>query len=163
TTRSTAANIEPPSASRRTLAFCNTFGSGAPEIRAICLMGGPGAGMTPQRASAMPMARNAQHAPPMHRAFALLLVAGSAHALTLAEARSHARATEPRLRSALAELAARKSESRVPRAAWLPSVGATAQLIYGSSNNTTASYLGVAEIDLPRIGASPGVSSTNWT
>jgi outer membrane protein TolC len=109
----------------------------------------------------MPMAQNAQRPTPMLRALFLLL--GTAHAMTLDEALAYARAHEPRLRSALAELAARRSEARVPRAAWLPSLGATAQLIYGSANNTTASYLNVPEVDLPRIGGSPGVTSTNWS
>jgi outer membrane protein len=83
--------------------------------------------------------------------------------LTLDEALAHARAHQPRLKSALAELLARKEEARVPRAEWLPTLGATAQLFYGSANNTTASYLGVPEVDLPRIGASRSQTSTHWT
>ena len=78
----------------------------------------------------------------------------AAPAMTLPQALDYARAHQPRIRAALAELAARRSEARVPRAQWLPQVGATAQAFIATSNNTTASYLGVPEIDIPRIGGS---------
>jgi outer membrane protein TolC len=104
----------------------------------------------------------------MLRAAALLLFLSSnaAHAqtaLTLDEALTYARAHQPRLKAALAELAARKQEARVPRAQWLPNIGGTAQLFYGTANNTTASYLSVPEVDLPRIGASHSQTSTHWS
>jgi outer membrane protein TolC len=72
--------------------------------------------------------------------------------MTLVDALAYARAHQPLIRSALARFAARRSEARIPRASWLPQVGATAQLLYGTTNNTTASYLNVPEVDLPRIG-----------
>ncbi len=83
--------------------------------------------------------------------------------MTLDQALAYARAHQPQLRSALAEWSARKSDARVPRAAWLPTLGATAQLIYGSVNNSSASYLNVPEVDLPRIGATPGVRTASWS
>ena len=82
---------------------------------------------------------------------------------SLADALAYARAHQPLIRSALAELAARKAEARIPRAQWLPQLGATAQILVGSTNNTTASYLSVPEVDLPRIGATKAASSTDWT
>ena len=82
---------------------------------------------------------------------------------SLPEALAHARAHQPLIRSALAELAARRAEARIPRAQWLPQLGATAQLLVGSTNNTTASYLSVPEVDLPRIGATKATSGTDWT
>ncbi len=73
--------------------------------------------------------------------------------MTLAEARSYARAHQPALRSALARVAAAAADARVPRAQWLPSFGATLQAFEGTTNNTTASYVGVPDVDLPRIGS----------
>ena len=87
-------------------------------------------------------------------ATATLLGAAAPPVMTLPEALGYARAHQPRIRAALAEVAARRAEVRVPRAAWLPQVGATAQLFVGTANNTTASYLGVGEMDIPRIGGS---------
>ena len=87
---------------------------------------------------------------------AFLVTAGLATPapMTLPEALDYARAHQPRIRAALASVAASKAEARVPRAAWLPQIGATAQLYVATSNNTTASYLGVPEMDIPRIGGS---------
>ena len=81
--------------------------------------------------------------------------------MTLHEALTWARAHQPQIRVALAELAARKSDAWVPRSAWLPRVGATAQALYGTANNTTASYVGVPEVDLARIGGSTAVTTGN--
>src|SRR5262249_42207679 len=72
----------------------------------------------------------------------------------LEEAFAYARAHQPQIRAALSEVVARRGEARVPRGIWFPQVGATAQLLYGTSNNTTASYLNVPEVDIPRIGGS---------
>ena len=87
----------------------------------------------------------------------------TAPAMSLREALDYARTHQPQIRSALAELAARRSEARVPRAAWFPQIGATAQLLIGTTNNTTASYLNVAETDLPRIGSTRATGTTSWT
>jgi outer membrane protein len=72
--------------------------------------------------------------------------------MTLDEALSYARAHQPALRSALARVAAAAADTRVPRAQWLPNFGVTLQAFEGTANNTTASYLGVPEVDIPRIG-----------
>jgi outer membrane protein len=82
--------------------------------------------------------------------------------MTLSEALSYARNHQSQIQAALAEWRARRAEAKIPRAAWLPQVGATAQLIYGTANNTTASYLNVPEVDIPRIGASRSASSGSW-
>ena len=73
----------------------------------------------------------------MRRASVLLLsISLVAHAqeprtpsLTLEQALAWAREHQPQVRAALAELAARKSEARVPRAQWFPTLGASAELI----------------------------------
>ena len=87
----------------------------------------------------------------------------SVRAVTLPEALAYARDRQPRIKSALAEYAARRAEARVPRAQWLPQVGATAQLFVATSNNTTASYLGVPEMDIPRIGGSKSMTQSTAT
>jgi outer membrane protein TolC len=88
---------------------------------------------------------------------------GGAQSMSLQQALDYARAHHPQVRSALAELAARKAEAKVPRAQWMPQIGGTLQVIGGSVNNTTASYLNVPEVDLPRIGGRGATTSTDWT
>jgi outer membrane protein TolC len=85
--------------------------------------------------------------------------------MTLAQALEYARAHQPAIKSALAEYEARRADARVPRAQWLPQVGGSAQLFVGTANNTTASYLTVPEVDIPRIGGSPSKTQANatWT
>jgi outer membrane protein len=75
-----------------------------------------------------------------------------AHAVTLPEARSYARAHQPSLRAALARITAAEDDARVARAQWLPSLGATAQGFAATASNSTATTLGVRGVDLPRIG-----------
>lgn len=102
----------------------------------------------------------------------IVVVCSSAHALdaapsvssvTLQQALAYSRDRQPRIKSALAEYEARRAEARVPRAQWLPQVGATAQAFLATSNNTTASYLGVPEMDLPRIGGSKSTTPATAT
>jgi outer membrane protein TolC len=73
-------------------------------------------------------------------------------AMTLPEALAYARVHQPAIQNALARVEAAAAEARVARAQWLPSLGATAQVFEGTANNSTAAYLGVPEVDLPRIG-----------
>ncbi|HSS38543.1 MAG TPA: TolC family protein, partial [Polyangia bacterium] len=80
-------------------------------------------------------------------------------AMTLAEALAYARTHQPSVQSALARVTAAAADTRVARAQWLPVFGATAQAFEGTANNSTASYLGVPEVALPRIGGTP-VNST---
>lgn len=87
----------------------------------------------------------------------------SLRVITLPEALSYARDHQPQIRSALAEFAARRAEARIPRSQWMPQIGATAQIFVGTTNNTTTSYLGVPEVDLPRIGATKSTTSTDWS
>jgi outer membrane protein len=80
-------------------------------------------------------------------------------AITLADALAYARAHQPQLRASLARVEASRVAADIPRAQWKPQVGATAQLLVGTGNNTTASYLGVAQVPIPRIGGSTGTSA----
>lgn len=77
-------------------------------------------------------------------------------AMTLAAALSYAHAHQPSLQAAQARIAAARAAAAVVRAEWLPQLGATAQLFYGTMNNSTAMFLGVRPVDLPRIGGSRG-------
>lgn len=81
--------------------------------------------------------------------------------VTLPEALAYARARQPSVKSALAEFEARRAEARVPRAQWLPQVGATAQVYLATSNNTTASYVAVPELDIPRVGGTDARTQAN--
>lgn len=98
----------------------------------------------------------------------LLLVTAAAVAraapptVSLTEAIDQATASQPRVRRALAELAWRQREAAVPRAAWYPQLGAGAQLITGTSNNSTATVMNVPEVDLVRIGGTPMSRDPRW-
>lgn len=83
-------------------------------------------------------------------------------AMSLAEALQYARAHQPEIRSALAQYAARRAEARVPRAEWLPQVGATAQLYEATANNSSAEYVGTPDVNIPRIGGT-SAGTRSWT
>jgi outer membrane protein TolC len=74
-------------------------------------------------------------------------------AISLADALAYARTHQPQLRAALARVRAEEAQAEVPGGQWLPSFGATAQVIGATENNTTAGYVGTRYLDVPRIGA----------
>jgi outer membrane protein len=74
--------------------------------------------------------------------------------MTLSEALAFARQHQPTLRAAQARIEVAKRAAQSVRAEWLPQLGATAQIFYGTMNNSTAMFLGVRTTDLPRIGGS---------
>lgn len=76
----------------------------------------------------------------------------AARAVTLAEARTLARTRHPSLASLRARVEAAAAEARVPSAQWLPQVGAMAQLMAATTNNSTTTLLNTNTVDLPRIG-----------
>src|SRR5262249_7204527 len=77
---------------------------------------------------------------------------GAPRALKLAEALAFARAHKPQIQAAKARLAAAQADTAIPGSQWFPLVGASAQLLYGTANNTTASYASARVLDIPRIG-----------
>jgi outer membrane protein len=83
--------------------------------------------------------------------------------VTLREALDYAAQHQPAVKAALARLTARQAEVGIPRGQWLPSVGLTAQIIGGSTNNTTASYLGAPLVPIPRIGGTPADTTVSWS
>jgi outer membrane protein len=82
--------------------------------------------------------------------------------MTLPDALSFARANQPLIRAGLARVAARAEEAKVPSARWLPLIGATGQILGGTANNTTASYVNSDVLDIPRIGGTSAASSSTW-
>lgn len=72
--------------------------------------------------------------------------------MTLADALAYARAHQPAIRSALAQVEAERAQADVPRGQWLPTFGVTAELLGATANNTTASYITPWFMDVPRIG-----------
>ena len=81
--------------------------------------------------------------------------------VTLPEALAYARAHQPAIRAALARIEERKAIAGIPRAQWYPQAGLTAQLLEGTTNNTTASYFGTSALDVPRIGGTRSRSSSS--
>jgi outer membrane protein len=75
--------------------------------------------------------------------------------MSIDEAVAFARGHHLRVVAARQRVAAAGREADVPNAQWLPRVGATAQLVGSTTNNSTATILGTAVVDLPRIGATP--------
>ncbi len=81
--------------------------------------------------------------------------------ITLAEALAYARSHQPAVLASLARIRTEKANAEVPRAQYYPQVGLTAQLLEGTTNNTTASYLGAPFVELPRIGGTPSTTSSD--
>lgn len=79
--------------------------------------------------------------------------------MTLEAALALARGQHPDLQAARARVAAARADAEVPRAQWLPTVGAVAQIVGSTINNSTATVLSSPLLDLPRIGATPLVSA----
>ncbi len=84
-----------------------------------------------------------------------------ARPITLAEALAFARDHQPAVLASLARLRTEKANAEVPRARYYPLLGLTAQFLEGTTNNTTASYLGDPFVELPRIGGTPSRTSSD--
>lgn len=85
--------------------------------------------------------------------------AAAAPAMTLEAALAYARQHQPTLEAARARVEVARRAAWTVRSEWLPQVGGTAQIFFGTMNNSTAAVLGVRTLDLPRIGASRTGSS----
>jgi outer membrane protein TolC len=82
--------------------------------------------------------------------------------MTLEQALSEARAHHPALLAAKARQDASRAEARIPAMSWYPTFGASAQLLGGTDNNSTATTLPSALIDLPRIGGTAIKNDMRW-
>ncbi len=89
---------------------------------------------------------------------------GSARAISLKDAIAYAQAHQPSLKAALDRVQVAQADAQVPRASWLPRSSLVGEVLEGTTNNTTASYVGLQDIALPRIGATTAVDSGGaWT
>jgi outer membrane protein len=83
-------------------------------------------------------------------------------AMSLRDALAYARAHQPAVLAGVARLEAQKAAAGVPGAQWKPLIGVNAQLLGGTANNTTTSYVSPEYVDVPRIGGTRAVSSGTW-
>jgi outer membrane protein len=81
--------------------------------------------------------------------------------IALAEALAYARSHQPAVLASLARIRTEKANAEVPRSHHYPLLGLTAQFLEGTTNNTTASYLGDPFVELPRIGGTPSRTSSD--
>jgi outer membrane protein len=89
----------------------------------------------------------------------------ASRAMTLPDALEYARAHQPLIRAGLARVAARIEDAKVPNGQWLPFMGITGQVLGGTVNNSTSSYLSSDAVEVPRIGgasAMTSVTSRSW-
>lgn len=83
-------------------------------------------------------------------------------AMSLDEALSYARAHHPEIAAAQKRIEAATKDAAAGRAEWLPRVGALAEVLGSTMNNSTASMLGASTVDLPRIGATKVSGDVDW-
>ncbi len=86
----------------------------------------------------------------------------SVPSMTLQEALGYARLHQPELRSARERFLAVAADARVPAAQWLPSAGATLEVVGSSTNNSTSTVFRSDAVDLPRIGGTTIQSKPDW-
>jgi outer membrane protein len=72
--------------------------------------------------------------------------------MTLDDARAFARTHQLALVAARQRLIAAQRDADVPGAQWLPRLGAMAQIVGSTANNSTTTLFGASTVDLPRIG-----------
>ncbi len=83
--------------------------------------------------------------------------------LALADALLYMRAHRGTLEAQRARLAAARAEVRAATFAWIPSVGAVAQVVGSTTNNSTATFLADSAVPIPRIGATPLDGGIDWS
>jgi outer membrane protein len=132
------------------------------SLSSLLLMTASTAGAAAQQAGPAPGSSMPQAiAPPTD---ASLFGAGAAlQKMTLSAALEYALKNQPAVKAALARVSARQADVGIPRGRWLPSVGLTAQVLVGTANNTTASYLGAPFVPTPRVGGTTSVDSAGAT
>jgi outer membrane protein TolC len=83
-------------------------------------------------------------------------------AMSLREALVYAHQHQPSLAAARARVAVARAVAEVPRAAFSPRVAGAAEILLGTSNNTTASYASIGILDVARVGGSPANAPASW-
>lgn len=99
----------------------------------------------------------------MANAHASLVPAALLVAMSLRQALDYAHAHQPSLAAARARVEVARAAARVPRAELDPKVAIAAELLLGTSNNTTASYATIGALDLARIGGTPANATRSWS
>jgi outer membrane protein len=82
--------------------------------------------------------------------------------MTLAQALEYTRGHQPELRAARERFLAVAADARIATAQWLPSAGATVEIVGSSANNSTSTVLRSGDVDLPRIGGTAVQSKPRW-
>jgi outer membrane protein TolC len=77
----------------------------------------------------------------------------------MTEALAYAHEHQPAIHAALSRVSSAMADAKIPSARWLPTVGVTGQVFAMTANNTTATYVNPAFVDIPRIGATPATAS----
>jgi outer membrane protein len=104
----------------------------------------------------------------MHRVvrvwLGLLLVSTPAFAdpMSLSQALTYARTHQPSLIAARARVEVARTQAELPRAASAIRIGAAAEVLGGTNNNTTASYATLGFLDVARIGGTPANAPVSW-
>lgn len=83
-------------------------------------------------------------------------------AMTLPEALDYAKVHHPNLLAARSRVQAAAASAEIPHARWLPTAALGLELLAGTTNNSTASYLPLPGVGLPRIGATPVATPPSW-
>jgi outer membrane protein len=83
--------------------------------------------------------------------------------MTLREAIAYAREHQPSLAAARAQVAVAQEAAKLPRAAWTPRIVAGAEILAGTSNNSTTSYGGPLGFDVPRVGGTAAYTDESLT
>lgn len=84
--------------------------------------------------------------------------------MTLDQALAFGREHQPTFAAAKARLEAAQLDARVPDASWLPRIGAVAEVVGATVNNSTAAFLTNGAVDLARVGSTHFTgTSPDWT
>jgi outer membrane protein len=83
-------------------------------------------------------------------------------AISLHEAIAFALKHQPEVLAARARLIASRAAERIPRAAWRPTIGALAEVVGSTANNSTATFVSNSAIELPRIGGTSVASGSDF-
>lgn len=99
----------------------------------------------------------------MSRAHASLVPAALLVAMSLRQALEFAHAHQPSLAAARARVEVARAAAAIPRGDLGPKLAIGAELLVGTSNNTTASYATIGALDLARIGGTPANATRSWS
>ncbi len=88
---------------------------------------------------------------------------GDPQTLSLRQALQYAHDHQPSLAAARARVAVALAQADIPRAGLSPKISVGAELLAGTSNNTTASYATIGILDIARVGGTPANAAVSWT